>query len=119
MLIGGEGSAVEMSWLQRTGQRWKLGVFCLGMFLPWALGHLGSVRFEADGWMLSAGVFVWFMLAVRCPRCGGRVAWALATGVDHRRFAPELLGARECPLCRDGVEQPPAPPPLFSAYRRM
>jgi hypothetical protein len=108
-----------MSWLRRTGQRWKLVVFWLGMLGPWVLGRLGVSRFEDDWFVLALAVFVWFLFAVRCPRCGGRPVWALANGVDHRQFDRALLGARECPLCHDGVEQPPPPPPLFSAYRGM
>ena len=108
-----------MPWFRSTGQRWKLVVYCLGMLVPWGLAVLHVARFEDDWFLFGLAVFVWFLFAVRCPRCGGRPVWALATGVDHRLFTQALLGARVCPLCHDGEEQPPPPPPLFSAYRGM
>ena len=102
-------------WLRRTGQLWKLVVVALGM-MPISLwpftGWFRDVRWTA----LAAVVLAWFFAAVRCPRCGGRPVWALATRVDFRQFDRRLFDAMECPLCHDGKEQPP---PLFDAYRRM
>ena len=113
------GSARGMPWLRWTGQTWKLLVLWVGMLAPWALGRLGVFRLEELWFLPSLVVFVWFLLAVRCPRCGGRPVWTLARSVDFRQFDRSLYEGTECSLCHDGAEQPPPPPPLFTAYRKM
>jgi hypothetical protein len=107
-----------MPWLRRTGQVWKLLVVWVGM-LPGALVFF-TPWFRDFRWaFFSLAVFAWFMAAVRCPRCGRRVAWYAATSVHARDFDRTLFGLERCPLCNDGIEQPMPPPPLFSAYKKM
>ena len=106
-----------MPWLRRTGQMWKLPIFWSGMFGPWVLGQIGVGIFPDSWFLLSLAVFGWFLAVVRCPRCGGRPVWRLATKVEAAEFVPALLEAERCPICHDGAEPPPSPPPLFSAFR--
>ena len=111
-----EGYSRDVSWLRRTGQTWKFVIFWLGM-LPGGLwgARIGLRDFR---WTLvSLGVFAWFMLSVRCPRCRGRVAWYAATKLPFREFDVALWRDGRCPICNDGIEQP-VRPPLFSSYRQ-
>jgi hypothetical protein len=108
-----------MPWLRQTGQAWKVRVLWVGMLGPYVLAKLRVPIFRDVGYLFSLAFFVWFLLAVRCPRCRGRPVWMLATRVKAREFGRALVGAERCPLCHDGVEPPRQAPPLFSAFRDL
>ena len=107
-----------MTWFRRTGQTWKLVIFSLAC---WAGLGLFFVRLPMAAGLVSAflglGVFIWFFVSVRCPYCGGRPIWFMASRMRLASFDPGAL--EHCPICRDTGDVRPVDPPLFSAFRRM
>src|SRR6058998_3048946 len=94
------------TWLQRTGQRWKLPLFGLTVSLAFVLiagSDLISRTHEYPLWPSLVGVlaiaaaFLWFWSSVKCPACGKSVArWALTKVPVHAWF-PSLVRLQLCP----------------------
>jgi hypothetical protein len=97
------------SWIERTGQRWKLFVF-LGLILPsgLAIGCLFFVPASAlPGrgtalriWLvaISVAALTWFWVSLRCRTCRKSIGWwAFSTSNGVAR----LLGLDRCPICHD------------------
>jgi hypothetical protein len=107
-----------MTWFRRTGQTWKLA---LSTLFTLACVTLPYCHF-ADVWMdllvpfVGIAGFVWFWVSVRCPECGGRPVWFMASRMDVSAYDP--AGMERCPMCRDTGDVRPVDPPLFSPYRR-
>ncbi len=99
-----------MRFLAATGQLWKL-VFSLGSFL------LGGTVIALQGFVerfvgrevtlnlvlvsLVVGLvgFVGASLLLRCPRCGLKLFWHVASTGDHASWFTRLFTMTECPHC--------------------
>jgi hypothetical protein len=91
-----------MKWLRQTGQRWKVLVF----FVTLVPGVVESMR-----WMSGPGdlkplpiasgllAFAWLFLSIKCPRCGARIAWRLATTAKATDWWTKLSDAENCAAC--------------------
>jgi hypothetical protein len=99
-----------MSWLERTGQRWKVLAFGLffvlpGLvlaalfFVPWTTVERdrGRMMFELLLTAVAVIELLLFLATLRCPRCrksAGR--WALS----NKQGVPRLWAMQECPFSR-------------------
>lgn len=110
-------------WIGRTGQRWKLVIgfilFVLGgmaliamIVVTGAANEVIGGRSREDlivliGFALAAGgagSFAWLLAAIRCPRCGSRPVWTLASKRGSSQWSTRLLSLEACPTCGfDGV----------------
>lgn len=110
-------------WIGRTGQRWKLlvGATLLvvgGMALIAMMAVTGSTSDVIGSWDRSdlivliafalagggAGSILWLLTAIRCPQCGSRPVWTLASGRGSSQWSTRLLSLEACPTCGfDGV----------------
>jgi hypothetical protein len=113
-----------MAWFRKTGQTWKLAIFVvacwvgLGLFFLRRVLHVRLPALAALGSaVLGLALFIWFFVSVRCPYCGGRPIWFMASRMKLRSFDPG--GMEHCPICRDTGDVRPVDPPLFSSFRRM
>ncbi|HET9157263.1 MAG TPA: hypothetical protein VFN91_11390 [Myxococcaceae bacterium] len=105
-----------MTWFRRTGQTWKLVIFTLTCWVA-LLSRFVSRGAHEVSLAVSFAVFVWFVVSARCPFCGGRPVWFMASRMNVADFDPG--GLQRCPICRDTGDVLPVNPPLFSSYRRM
>jgi hypothetical protein len=113
----------SMTWLDRTGQRWKVRALwlliavSLAAFLI-AYLMLASAALSTDvqaaaimsATALGLSTFIWFLRAIRCPACGRRPAWALVRSQSIGLWLPKLLSATACPLCADAGRPPTGRP---------
>jgi CHASE2 domain-containing sensor protein len=103
-----------MTFLQKTGQGWKLTTFLVlvfvgGMFLllmiwrvndPTSLPSLpGQIVFSLTGTAIGIAAFLWLWWSVRCPRCRGRVAAEILRKESAAAWLNRLLEFSACPIC--------------------
>jgi hypothetical protein len=106
-------------WLSGTGQRWKLVIFLLLMFMAgaalaaviWMSQHEGAdesagplVVCAVTGALGVLGAFLWLSLSVRCPVCRNRVAWSVLRTVSAGQWLVVLLSMEACPACGHAPE---------------
>jgi hypothetical protein len=105
-----------LSWIEATGQRWKLHLYFVLMAVTFALlfalmlsfgtgnGTL-PVVFGAAVIAFALGAHLWVALAVQCPSCHGRIGWLVLSAMGSRWLA-QLWRGEVCPSCGDsGVPQ--------------
>lgn len=98
-----------MAFVKRSDQLWKVwamlavivipGVPALLEFMGIWHPHSGMERdFDFLSGFISLAGIAWGCLAIRCPKCGLRVFWHLASTGDRHGFQ-RLAVLDECPRC--------------------
>jgi len=116
-IVGGS----RVSFLERTGQRWKVAFFAGALLTSGILLALmiwrandsvslpqipGEDVFSLGGVGMAVIAFGWLWLSVRCPRCGARVAGIILKHEAATRWLRSLVEVAECPVCRFTGDSP-------------
>lgn len=110
------------SWLDRTGQRWKLHVFFFLIALTIVSGvtfalavndiHLfeGATQLPLALLFMSLGLgsLVWLGTSIRCPSCHARAAWRVLRTAPSEAWLTTLVTIDACPVCTGEAAQPAA-----------
>ena len=101
-----------ISWIRASGQTRKLVCFVLMLgasglcFAGLVLAVRGVSPFRETQELWFAGlqialgaVAMALLVAIRCPRCRGRVAWHFISSRDFADWFTEFLSSSACPLC--------------------
>lgn len=101
--------SAAISWLQRTGQRWKAIVFllliavALGTIIALAILSKSDFAPRCELSMAEVGLVIvamlWLILSVRCPTCGGRVALKYLRDRSVTEWLTVLWVSGRCPFC--------------------
>lgn len=100
-----------MTWIEATGQRWKLHVFFTLMAATFILVFALMVSFGTGNGTLpvvfgvamiacAVGAHLWVALGIRCASCHGRIGWLVLSAMGHR-WLTQLLRGEVCPSCGD------------------
>ena len=101
------------SWIDGTGQLWKLGLFysmllttlvLIVVFILAVNGYVASgrtVRIELAVTFALLGVssLLWLCLSIRCPQCGNKPVWRMLKTVDFNTWLIKLHTMERCPEC--------------------
>jgi uncharacterized membrane protein YeaQ/YmgE (transglycosylase-associated protein family) len=100
-----------MTWIERSGQRWKAIVF-LGLIgldgaalLVSTLGYRGKIAgdykeyFSLATALITAVALLWLGSAVRCSTCGLRVGWWYMRNASMAEWFSGLWKTERCPSC--------------------
>ena len=99
-----------LTFVERTGQRWKLrAVFWLPglmMLLTYWLAKVSATSslkflFIVGGDAGGLAFFVWSIASFRCPACGDRVLFRAMREQSIREWETWLLALSACPVCGD------------------
>jgi hypothetical protein len=52
--------------------------------------------------LVGVVAFAWFVLAIRCPACGGRPVWFFVRKRSAGTWLFDLVTTDVCPLCGEG-----------------
>lgn len=107
---------MQMKWLNRTGQAWKVALFgffmaiemiLFGAFM-WRINLMASdsptwlpdevvlaLSFVGVGWIAFA--VLWF--SIKCPICGGNVGSLILKTRNIGGWFTELISLQRCPHC--------------------
>jgi hypothetical protein len=103
-----------MSFIERTGQRWKVFIFFGlllfgGVFLALMIWRVsdsesfpsvpGELPFAFSGTGAVLLAFVWLWLSVRCPRCAALVAGHILRNESAGHWLMKLMEFQDCPRC--------------------
>ena len=103
---------MKASWLDRTGQMWKLYVFACGVIASCAavitlfISAAGSkppyATLGAVSLLVTGATFTWLFTSIRCRVCLRRPAWWLfRRTVISGNFVIPLIATQDCPICHD------------------
>ena len=109
----GRGLMEKTSWLHSTSQGWKLWVFTVLVFVTgcslvflvlnvngvFGLETFSILKIAFSSVALGVGSLLWLGLSIRCPGCGGKVAWHFLHSRRHTSWWIDLVSTRTCPLC--------------------
>ena len=109
-----------MSWIEATGQRWKLHVFFFLMAATFVLLFALMLSFGTGSESLpltfgiamiacALGAHLFVALGVRCPSCHARVGWLVLSAMGARWLA-QLWRGEVCPSCGQTPATGGAPP---------
>ena len=101
---------VRGTWLEQSGQRWKVGAFFVGMGVSGALfaamlfwmtasDEMRFLKLPLAATTVGIRAFFWLIASVRCGSCGGRPAWHAVQKLDHAVWLQVLMFAKACPIC--------------------
>ena len=103
-------SRESSNWIMETGQAWKLYVTIAGFggslvcftlaFFTLGLGGGWFASLMAGGFLLASTTFLWFVTALRCPRCRTKLVWLMAGSRPHSSWLIDLAGLDRCPSCQ-------------------
>lgn len=100
-----------MSWMEATGQRWKLNVFFALMAVTFVLLFALMLSFGTGNGTLpvvfgvamivfALGAHLFIALGVQCASCHGRIGWLVLSAMGSRWLA-QLWRGEVCPSCGD------------------
>lgn len=102
-----------MTFLQRTGQLWKVVLFGAALvlgcfatlfqgFLYAPLGKELAMQIAIGGMVLMVGSFAWAGLNIRCPKCQLKIFFYALRKQGFFSWFAWLLQQEDCPQCGDG-----------------
>jgi hypothetical protein len=106
-----------LTWIEATGQRWKLHVFFALMAVTFVLLFALMLSFgTGDGNLpiifgiamivFALGAHLWIALHIQCASCHRRIGWLVLSAMGTRWLA-QLWRGEVCPSCGDsGVPTP-------------
>jgi hypothetical protein len=100
-----------LSWIDATGQRWKLHVFFALMAATFALIFALMISFGTGNAALpmafgiamiafGLGAHLWVALGIQCASCHRRIGWLVLSAMGTRWLA-QLWRGEVCPSCGD------------------
>jgi hypothetical protein len=112
---------VPGTWIEASGQRWKLDVFFVGMTISaslWVVIWLwpsasDNVRFGVlPGLAAFFGLLalVWFITSIRCSACRGRVGWYAVRRLEIKKWLHAVMFSLACPICGNPAQGSAEPP---------
>lgn len=93
------------SFIQKTGQQWKLNggllllVVGFGVLVYGVRPATSSVVYALAGTGLGVVAFLTMCFAIRCPACGFRFFWAAVSTREHNQWLAGLRTQTTCPRC--------------------
>jgi hypothetical protein len=101
-----------LSWLEATGQRWKLHIFFGLMSVTFILVFALALSFgTGDGTLpIVLGIaaatcavvaHLWVAFSVRCPNCHRQIGWLVLSIMGTSRWLAQLWRGEVCPSCGD------------------
>lgn len=106
------------SWIHKTKQQWKLGIFLslvfVGLFILsliilrvksiWIFGEVSDLKLLLSLVILFFMSFLWLCLGIRCSNCKKSPAWKLLTKESAGVWLVQLMFMEDCPSCKDKVD---------------
>lgn len=100
---------MRTTWLSATQQEWKMmpfyGLLLLSAILLLAFMAIGVQAEPQKHWIAvgfaacGTAALAWLFNAVRCCKCGSRVAWWVARHSPAGSWLTQILALERCPIC--------------------
>ena len=101
-----------MTWIEASGQRWKLHVFFALMAVTFALlfalfGSFGTgngtlpIYFGIATAVTAIAAHLWVALSIQCASCQKRIGWLVLSAMGTSRWLVQLWRGEVCPSCGD------------------
>ena len=105
---------LKNTWIDLTNQNWKINVglilaFIICIFFGFSILHLkkSDNLFVINlllGVVSSILCLFWFMLAIRCPVCKGKIVWNVMSQHGFSVWFIVLLRLDHCPICNSLIK---------------